>query len=375
MSSDHVTQLLPEHSANGSSFAARLLQWFDRHGRKHLPWQHERTPYRVWISEIMLQQTQVTTVIPYYERFMARFPNVTALAAAPLDEVLHLWTGLGYYARARNLHRAAQAIVGEHAGVFPSDIEAVQALPGIGRSTAGAILALALDQHHPILDGNVKRVLARHYGVRGFPGELKVERELWQLAERCTPREHTARYTQAIMDLGATVCVRSRPVCAACPHQTTCVANRDALQAVLPTPRPKKPRPARRAYALIARNDTGALLLERRPSSGLWGGLWTFPQFDSRDEALGWVQARFRCDVKKVAALAAYEHAFTHFDLTLFPLVVNVDAIRLQDEANAMWYDIGQPAQIGLGKPTADLIGAVSRGDFEWRQRDSKGAK
>jgi A/G-specific adenine glycosylase len=352
--------------APNAAFADALLQWFERQGRKHLPWQRERTPYRVWISEIMLQQTQVATVIPYYERFMARFPNVATLAAAPLDEVLHLWTGLGYYARARNLHRAAQAIVREHAGVFPQTLEAVQALPGIGRSTAGAILALALDQRHPILDGNVKRVLARYFGVRGFPGEVKVERELWRLADACTPHERVAQYTQAIMDLGAMVCVRSRPLCAGCPQQATCEARRLGLQSELPTPRPKKARPARVAYALIARNTQGAVLLERRAPTGLWGGLLTFPQFDSRADALAWAQLRFGVGAR-VEELAAYEHAFTHFDLTLHPLVADVAVASVVEDASHVWYDRRAPARIGLAKPAVDLIEALGAKDEESR--------
>ncbi len=336
-------------------FAARLLTWFDRHGRKHLPWQQTRTPYRVWVSEIMLQQTQVATVIPYYERFMARFPDIASLAAAPLDEVLHFWTGLGYYARARNLHRAAQLIVRDHQGCFPSTLEAVQALPGIGRSTAGAVLALSHDQRHAILDGNVKRVLARYFGVRGFPGQAQIERALWEQAEACTPHERVADYTQAIMDLGAMVCVRSRPLCAACPQQSSCVAQQRGLQAELPTPRPKKARPSRIAYALIARNDAGALLLEQRAPSGLWGGLWTFPQFDTRDDALAWGLTRFPNTSPRIDTLCAYRHAFTHFDLTLHPLVLHVQESRVA-EAAQVWYDARSPARIGLAKPAVDLI-------------------
>ena len=343
-------------SAPPSSFAERLLAWFERHGRKQLPWQQNPTPYRVWISEIMLQQTQVATVIPYYERFMTRFPTVAVLAEAPSDEVLHLWTGLGYYARARNLHRAAQTIVREHAGVFPRTLDAVEALPGVGRSTAGAVLALALNQRHPILDGNVKRVLTRYFGVRGFPGEQKIERQLWAFAEDCTPTEDVSRYTQAIMDLGATVCVRSRPMCLACPMQADCVARRDGLQGELPTPRPKKSRPARAAIALIARNAAGHLLLEHRPPSGLWGGLWTFPQFDTSDAAVAWATQRFG-SVTDSQPLSAYAHAFTHFDLTLHPLVVGVgrDA-TINDADRYAWYDPGHPPRIGLAKPAVDLI-------------------
>ena len=338
-----------------AGFAAALLDWFDRHGRKHLPWQQNPTPYRVWVSEIMLQQTQVATVIPFYERFMARFPNVAALAAAPLDEVLHLWTGLGYYARARNLHRAATLIVRNHAGVFPASIDEVEALPGIGRSTAGAILSLALNQRHPILDGNVKRVLARYFGIHGFPGEAAIERQLWMFADACTPMERASSYTQAIMDLGATVCVRSRPICLACPQQAHCVARIQGLQHELPTPRPKKARPARRAFALLVRNSGGAILLEQRPTSGLWGGLWTLPQFESSEAARAFVTERFGAPT--IEALGPYAHAFTHFDLTLHPLLVNVALPHaIADGERFTWYDPAQPPRIGLAKPAVDLI-------------------
>jgi len=329
--------------------AAPLLAWFDRAGRKHLPWQQDPTPYRVWVSEIMLQQTQVATVIGYYERFMQRFPDVHALAAAPVDEVLHLWTGLGYYARARNLHRAAQLIVTEHGGEFPQTIEAVQALPGIGRSTAGAILALSRGQRHPILDGNVKRVLARYFGIEGFPGERAVEKKLWELAEECTPAERVAHYTQAIMDLGATLCVRSRPLCPVCPLAAHCVARIEGRQSVLPAPRPKKIRPQRTAYVVLMVRDDGAVLLERRPPAGIWGGLWTLPQFDERQSIPGAVP------------LPPYFHSFTHFDLTLQPLLVRAASMQsvVADTDRYCWYDPRQPAKIGLTKPTVDLLRAL----------------
>lgn len=341
--------------------AERLLTWFDSAGRKHLPWQQDPTPYRVWISEIMLQQTQVSTVIAFYERFMARFPDVHALAAAPLDEVLHLWTGLGYYARARNLHRAAQLIVGEHHGHFPRTLEAVQALPGIGRSTAGAILAISQHQRCAILDGNVKRVLARHFGIEGFPGDKKVEERLWSLAEACTPAMRVHHYTQAIMDLGAMICVRSRPLCIACPLTASCVARRNGRQAELPTPRPKRIRPERVAYALILIDRAGQVYLERRPPTGLWGGLWTFPQFDTRD---GLDEAAITLGLREHDAtleLSAYHHAFTHFDLVIQPIVRRVTSIvqRVADE-DQRWYDPEQPAQIGLAKPVVDLLKLVS---------------
>ena len=338
-------------------FAPALLAWFDVSGRKHLPWQQRITPYRVWVSEIMLQQTQVATVIPYYERFMQRFPDIASLAGAPDDEVLHLWTGLGYYARARNLLRAARLIVAEHGGEFPDNREAVEALPGIGRSTAGAILAISKSQRHPILDGNVKRVLTRYFGVHGFPGATAVERELWSLADACTPAQRVADYTQAIMDLGATVCVRSRPLCVVCPMHEHCVARREGMQSILPTPKPRKQRPERTAYATIVVRDDGAVLLERRPPVGIWGGLWTFPQFEQRDAAITWLEQRLDA-APATQALPAYSHTFTHFDLTLQPILVRNARERLAvaDADRYCWYDARQPAKIGLAKPAVDLI-------------------
>lgn len=339
-----------------SPIAARLLPWFDSAGRKNLPWQKNPTPYRVWVSEIMLQQTQVSTVIPFYERFMARFPDVHALASAPLDEVLHLWTGLGYYARARNLHRAARIIVDTHHGQFPRTLEAAQALPGIGRSTAGAILAFSYSARHPILDGNVKRVLARYFGVAGYPGDKKVETQLWELADRCTPTQRVADYTQAIMDLGAMLCVRTRPLCLACPLRETCVAHLEGRQATLPTPRPKKVRPRRVAHALILMRTDGAVWLEQRPPQGLWGGLWVFPQFESREQAREYI-ARVGTSSRAPQALPPYSHAFTHFDLTLHPILVeSVEPRESVAEQGGLWYDPSEPARIGLAKPVLELV-------------------
>ncbi|MDY6945978.1 MAG: A/G-specific adenine glycosylase [Pseudomonadota bacterium] len=342
----------------GDEFAAALLTWFDGHGRKHLPWQQQITPYRVWISEIMLQQTQVATVIPYYERFMQRFPDVAALAAAADDEVLHLWTGLGYYARARNLLRAARIIVAKYGGEFPDSIEAVQDLPGIGRSTAGAILSISKAQRHPILDGNVKRVLTRCFGIQGFTGETAVERELWKVADACTPAQRVAHYTQAIMDLGATVCVRSRPACVICPMHEPCVARREGMQAILPTPKPRKARSERTAYAAILQRADGAVLLERRPPMGIWGGLWTFPQFEVHDAALAWMEQHAGDGPLTTQALPPYSHSFTHFDLTLQPILVRDARERLAvaEADRYCWYDVRRPAKIGLAKPAVDLI-------------------
>jgi A/G-specific adenine glycosylase len=357
--------------------ATPLLAWFDRAGRKHLPWQQDPTAYRVWVSEIMLQQTQVATVIGYYERFMQRFPDVHALAAAPSDEVLHLWTGLGYYARARNLHRAAQLIVAEHGGEFPHSIETVQELPGIGRSTAGAILSLSRSQRHPILDGNVKRVLARYFGIDGFPGEREVEKRLWSRADECTPAERAAHYTQAIMDLGATVCVRSRPLCAACPLTEHCVARSEGRQSTLPTPRPKKLRPHRSAYVVLMVRDDGAVLLEKRPPAGIWGGLWTLPQFDEHDAAQAWIRisaaaSRTQGPETVVACLPDYSHSFTHFDLTLHPLRVRGDvAAGVAEGERYCWYEPRQPARIGLAKPAVELIRSLDAQPSAPGQRQS----
>jgi A/G-specific adenine glycosylase len=301
---------------------------------------------------------------------MQRFPDVRALAAAPVDEVLHLWTGLGYYARARNLHRAAQLIVTDHGGEFPQSIAATQALPGIGRSTAGAVLALSCSQRHPILDGNVKRVLARYFGIEGFSGGREVEKALWSLADECTPTERVADYTQAIMDLGATLCVRSRPLCAACPLTEHCVARIEGRQSALPTARPKKIRPHRCAYVVLMVRDDGAVLLERRPPVGIWGGLWTLPQFDERAAAQAWIDERSRGN--RTSALPPYAHSFTHFDLTLHPLQVGATPVSaVADDNRYCWYEPRQPAKIGLAKPAVDLIRALDQQPTATLQRQS----
>jgi A/G-specific adenine glycosylase len=342
-------------------FAPALLAWWERHGRHDLPWQHDRTPYRVWVSEIMLQQTQVATVIPYFERFMARFPDVRALADAPQDEVLHHWSGLGYYARARNLQRAAQAIRDEHGGEFPTTLEAVMDLPGIGRSTAGAILALSRGERHPILDGNVKRVLARWCGIEGWPGEPRVEAALWRHADAITPAERAADYTQAIMDLGATLCTRSKPACALCPVADDCVARQTGRQHELPTPRPAKARPRRGVVWLVVVRDDG-VLLERRPPAGLWGGLWGFPEFTTREDAEAFAVQRF--GVVQFRAWAPLAHAFSHFDLDIAPLLAECaagpDADPAVMEADRWaWYNTRAPARLGLAAPVAGLLAAV----------------
>jgi len=341
-------------------FPAALLAWHGRAGRRELPWQAERSPYRVWISEIMLQQTQVATVIPYYERFMQRFPDLEALAAASLDEVLHHWSGLGYYARARNLHRAAQAVMQQHDGQFPGTIEQLRALPGIGRSTAGAILALARDQRHPILDGNVKRVLARVHAVAGWPGETAVEKRLWDLAEAHTPGVRVADYTQAIMDLGATVCRRSRPLCDACPLASLCSAREQGRQAEFPAPRPKRPRPRRRTRMLLLQGPDGALLLERRPLHGVWGGLWCPPEL-GEESASDWARRILGAAVDPAPSLPAVHHGFTHFELEIEPVPARLPALPgvAMEPGRWVWYNARSPARLGLAAVVSRLIEAL----------------
>jgi A/G-specific adenine glycosylase len=351
-------------------FAGRLLGWFDAHGRKGLPWQDNPTPYRVWVSEVMLQQTQVATVIPYYGRFMARFPSLEALAAAPIDEVLHLWTGLGYYARARNLRACAQLIVERHGGSFPGTLEEMAALPGIGRSTAGAILALARGERHPILDGNAKRVLARVFGIEGDPSSAGVLAALWARADECTPEERAAAYTQAIMDLGATLCTRTRPACTVCPMSPECVAAREGRQALLPGAKQRRKRTAREAVLLLAESGRAAdraVLLERRPSRGIWGGLWSPPEFPSESEALAWCRRELGA-LESSETLAPIEHAFTHFDLRLNPLRVRCAraetgrsaGVREGDER--LWYALEAPPKVGLPQPIHELFERLRSG-------------
>ena len=342
-------------------FAERLLAWFEVHGRHDLPWQQNPTPYRVWISEVMLQQTQVLTVIPYYQRFMTTFPDAAALAAAALDEVLHLWTGLGYYARARNLRTCAQVLVADHGGEFPHDLEAVMQLPGIGRSTAGAILALSRGLRHPILDGNVRRVLARVFGIAGDPGSAAVTAALWAQSEACTPAVSAAAYTQAIMDLGATVCSRARPACTVCPMSTECVAALEGRQAELPGAKPKRTRGTREATLLLAETgeDDGsvAVLVERRPLAGIWGGLWSPPQFESEFAALDWCRREIGEPESRSEPLAPIHHAFTHFDLTLNPIRVRCRPMMAVHDGNErLWYRLDSPPRVGLPQPIFKLF-------------------
>jgi A/G-specific adenine glycosylase len=306
-------------------FADRLLAWFDVHGRHDLPWQHPRTPYRVWVSEVMLQQTQVQTVIGYFERFLARFPDLPSLAGASEDEVLALWSGLGYYSRARNLHRAAQACVTQHDGALPEDIDALSALPGIGRSTAAAILAQAHGQRHAILDGNVKRVLARLLGETEWPGKPAIERRLWADAEARLPRQRLADYTQALMDFGATHCTARKPRCADCPMRDDCQAQAAGAVAQIPARKPARATPTRAVRLLVFRDDEGRVLLERRTAKGVWQGLWSVPEASDDESALG---LRHALGADEGCALPAFLHAFSHYRLQASPILHRVRGAR-----------------------------------------------
>jgi A/G-specific adenine glycosylase len=345
-------------SAARQAVAGPLLAWHERHGRHDLPWQREPYPYRVWVSEIMLQQTQVATVIPYFERFMSRFPTIAALADADIDDVLHLWSGLGYYARARYLHRAARCVMHDHAGRFPETLETVMALPGIGRSTAGAILALAYGQRHPILDGNVKRVLCRYYGIDGWPGRSAVERRLWALAEAQTPRRDIARYTQAIMDLGATVCRRGAPVCAGCPLADGCRARAEGRQSELPAPRPKRTRPTRETAMLILLDAERRVLLRRRAPTGIWGGLWSLPEIGCDEDAVAWCRQVLGGRARRRGGLPRVRHGFTHFDLEIQPQLLELETApgRVMDGDDWLWYNPRSPNEIGLPAVVARLL-------------------
>lgn len=331
-----------------AGFAPRLIAWQREHGRHDLPWQNTRDAYRIWLSEIMLQQTQVGTVIPYYARFLERFPTVEALAAAPLDDVMALWAGLGYYTRARNLHRCAQVVAQEHGGRFPETVDALAELPGIGRSTAAAIASFAFGARATILDGNVKRVLARVFGVEGFPGEKRVENAMWALAESIVPGADAgdadvSAYTQGLMDLGATLCGRGKPECARCPFAADCVANTTGRQRELPAARPKKTVPTRRTWMLVLL-DGDSVMLEKRPPTGIWGGLWSLPE--AADEASLADRALLFGGTDKASPLAPLTHTFTHFKLDIEPRVVEL--ARDAKPASALELNDGQTAWVAL---------------------------
>jgi A/G-specific adenine glycosylase len=352
------------------SFSNRVLTWFDGHGRKNLPWQkklaHKKTAaYRVWLSEIMLQQTQVATVIPYFEKFMQTFPTVTALAAAPLDEVLHLWSGLGYYARARNLHKAAQMVVEQYSGQFPDTVDELVLLPGIGASTAGAIVSIAFKKRGIILDGNVKRVLGRHYAIAGLPTEAKTLAHYWQLADKNTPQARSHDYTQAIMDLGATLCTRSKPRCRECPLVKSCLAFREGQPENYPGKKIKKNIPTRSVQMLIVVNAEREVLLQRRPPQGIWGGLWSFPEIAGHESPGQWCQQQKLGRIKHQTLWPSLRHSFSHFHLNIQPIVLTLASgkplIQIMDGDTSLWYKLIAPKTgtlpaKGLAAPVSKLL-------------------
>ena len=340
------------------AFAQAVLEWYSRHGRTGLPWQLDKSPYRVWLSEIMLQQTQVATVIPYYQRFLNTFPDIQSLADASIDQILQHWQGLGYYARARNLHRAAQIIRDQHAGHFPQQMDQLTSLPGIGRSTAGAILSLACGQGWPILDGNVKRVLARCFQVEGWYGQGKTMKTLWRIAEQLTPTSQTGEYNQAMMDLGAMVCLKSKPKCDACPLTPYCESYRHGTQASYPEKRPGKSRPQKQTLMLLHRYQQ-QVLLYRRPPSGIWGGLWSLPEVAGREEIGDWQSSHLACekppDEIKTNVL---KHQFTHFNLDISVAVIDLDQLpaRVADEDNIAFVTSSELPGYGLPTPVRNLL-------------------
>lgn len=342
-----------------ASFAAKVIAWQRRHGRHDLPWQGTRDPYAIWIAEVMLQQTQVATVIPYYQRFLARFPGVAILAAADLDAVLAHWSGLGYYSRARNLHRAAGIVVREHGGRFPADFSGVSALPGIGRSTAAAICAFAFGERRAILDGNVKRVFARYFAECGYPGDRRVEERLWRKAERLLPRSEIAAYTQGLMDLGAGVCIRGRPECVRCPLRSGCRARQRGLTGKLPTPRPRKALP-HRATTMLVLQHAGEILLEKRPASGIWGGLWCFPEMTTDEPVEQACRRRFGARVGAVAAMPAVQHGFTHFSLTIQPQRVRVSRFEPRaGEPGTIWLSVDDAQAAAVPAPVKRILASL----------------
>lgn len=363
----YETNILAYNSALNKSFCPKehmppkkfqqiILAWFESNGRKDLPWQQDITPYKVWLSEVMLQQTQVTTVIPYFQRFILQFPNIHQLAAAHIDSVLHLWSGLGYYARARNLYKTAN-IISENNGMFPNNLEILMNLPGIGRSTAGAIMSIAFNTSQPILDGNVKRVLARYHAISGWTGSAKISNQLWKLSSSYTPVVRVAEYTQAIMDFGATVCTRSKPKCNECPVNTNCIARKENSVNEFPTPKPAKVLPIKQILFLVLLNNKQQFLLQKRPATGIWGGLWSFPEFNSLPEIRSWCLERNLAMIS-VKQQEQQRHTFSHFHLDYKAVLVSTENSlnKVSEENQLVWYKVEQINSIGLPAPIKKIL-------------------
>ncbi|HVY53219.1 MAG TPA: A/G-specific adenine glycosylase [Gammaproteobacteria bacterium] len=352
-------------SLSPKRFQQIALNWFDQYGRKNFPWQQNKTPYSVWLSEIMLQQTQVTTVIPYYQRFLSQFPDVTALANAKEDEVLHLWAGLGYYSRARNLHRTAKMVQQQWNGQFPDNVEELQKLPGIGRSTAGAIVSCAFYKKAAILDGNVKRLLTRFHGVTDPIDLPKTQAQLWELAEQYTPADRVADYSQVMMDLGATICTRKNPRCNECPLQTYCLAHQTGIANELPTKKAKRAIPIREATFLVLRYQD-KVLLQKRPSIGIWGGLWSLPQLAEKvslNDVKEFCRESFKLNPKTAKSLKPFRHTFSHFHLDIHPVEITLSAVtpKAMDGNSLIWYSLNQPEALGLPAPVQSLLESIGK--------------
>lgn len=342
-----------------SSIATWLIHWHKQHGRHHLPWQGNRDPYAIWLSEIMLQQTQVNTVIPYYVRFMREFPTISSLAQAPLDAVLALWSGLGYYSRARNLHQAARILMQDYQGKFPDTQALIQQLPGIGRSTAAAIAVFAFGKHAAILDGNVKRIFTRYFGITGYPGESKIQNLLWEKAEESLPVDYRdgriETYTQALMDLGATVCTRHTPLCEVCPLQQHCVARKENRVAQLPTRKLRKPLPHKETvFLLLVQHQK--LLLEKRPASGIWGELWCLPEIATSTDATLYCQHHWGIKVQSPIELPALDHQFTHFKLRIYPQLLPVISNTLKQQNKFIWIKPTDALEQAIPTPVRKLL-------------------
>jgi A/G-specific adenine glycosylase len=343
-----------------SHFQNAVLTWFDAHGRKDLPWQQDITPYRVWLSETMLQQTQVSTVIPYFNRFVEKFPSLDGLASATLDEVLPYWSGLGYYARARNLHKTAQLIKQQQR--FPDTFQELIALPGIGQSTAGAILSIAFNSSHPILDGNVKRVLTRYKGITGWSGESRISKQLWLYATDLTPVDRCADYTQAMMDLGATLCTRRKPLCNNCPLASHCVAKNTNTIAILPTPKPARMLPVKHSIFLLLKNQQQQIFFEKRPPVGIWGGLWSLPEFESIEAVLNFCLSK-NLSIESQQILPTLRHTFSHYHLDFSPLLIQTQSSDnvVMESRQTIWHDARQISELALATPIKKLLQQLNK--------------